>query len=102
MLLLLTIYLLKNKVVYLINKQCIEEIKSYIDFYDFVSAEIQTGYFKSGNYTWKEARNSCKLIGLFDKIKVSENDNRQYGWVDASVEYTPWVEYKSKYHQETF
>ncbi|XP_076115502.1 uncharacterized protein LOC143083155 [Mytilus galloprovincialis] len=57
-------------------------------------AEIQTGYFKSGNYTWKEARNSCKLIGLFDKIKVSENDNRQYGWVDASVEYTPWVEYK--------
>ncbi|XP_063400068.1 uncharacterized protein LOC134684693 [Mytilus trossulus] len=61
-------------------------------------AEIPTAYFKRRKNTWKEARNSCKLIGLFEKIQVSNNMNGQYGWVDASVEYTPWVEYKKCYH----
>lgn len=64
-------------------------------------AEIPTGYFTNGNVTWKEAKESCTMIGLLDKVQVS-NNAYQWGWVDASVEYTPWVEYLSEYNYNTF
>ncbi|XP_076116739.1 uncharacterized protein LOC143084213 [Mytilus galloprovincialis] len=57
-------------------------------------AKISTGYHSNRNYTWKEAKNRCKMIGLLDKIQVPHSEG-QLGWVDASVEYSPWVEYQN-------
>ncbi|VDI64445.1 Hypothetical predicted protein [Mytilus galloprovincialis] len=56
------------------------------------NAEISTGYFSDRNHTWKEAKGHCKIIGLLDKIQVQDSEER-LGWVDASAEYSPWVEY---------
>lgn len=35
------------------------------------------------------------MVGLLDKIQAPDSE-RQLGWVDASAEYSPWVEYQSK------
>lgn len=61
----------------------------------FISADISTGYFSDRNHTWKVAKHRCKMVGLLDKIQVQDSEQR-LGWVDASAEYSPWVEYTSK------
>lgn len=61
----------------------------------FISAEISTGYFSNRNYSWKAAKGRCKMIGLLNKIQVKDSE-RRLGWVDASAEYSSWVEYQSK------
>ncbi|XP_071121248.1 uncharacterized protein [Mytilus edulis] len=55
-------------------------------------AELPAGYLTSRKYTWTEAKDSCIMIGLLDKVQVTDIGN-QLGWINAAVEYTPWVEY---------
>lgn len=60
-----------------------------------ISGKISSGYFSDRNYTWKAAKDRCKMVGLLDKIQVPDSE-KQLGWVDAAAEYSPWAEYQSK------
>lgn len=57
--------------------------------------EIPAAYVTRISYSWKDANERCEMIRLYDNIQFPDTYGK-FGWVDAPVKYSQWVEYKGK------
>ncbi|CAC5386063.1 unnamed protein product [Mytilus coruscus] len=54
--------------------------------------EKENAFITRNNYTWAEAKNNCTMIGQENHVNISSSIDREL-WTDATVTYSPWIEY---------
>ena len=63
------------------------------------TGEVPNAFRTRNYYTWTEAKNNhdnCTMIGQENYVNISSGIEEEL-WIDATVIYSPWIEYLGKY-----
>ncbi|XP_052066097.1 uncharacterized protein LOC127705788 [Mytilus californianus] len=54
--------------------------------------EKDNAFITRNSFTWTEAKNNCTMIGQENYVNISSSIDQEL-WTDATVTYSPWIEY---------